>query len=80
MHDDFFHLRGGFCFRRNEDGSITLQHRGYTPHSYFVNAEATVPSNEFASVVASVSARGEDGETFQEAWDYLTRTAEAVPA
>ena len=78
MHDDFFHLRDGFCFRRNDDGSITIQHREYGPGAFVVDAKTTVPPNEFASVMASVSARGEDAETFREAEEFLTRVEASV--
>jgi hypothetical protein len=73
-----FHLREGFYFRRNEDGTVTIMYRqpmhpdsgGATQYPH-LTAEITVPATEFASVMATVSARGETYETWQEAVSYL---------
>lgn len=66
-----FHLRDGFMFGRNEDGSVTVRVlKGGLADGETV-AEVTVPDNEWASVLASTCARGETGETYAEAMDFL---------
>jgi hypothetical protein len=68
-----FHLREGFFFERQPDGSVRIVYAP-PPHNEPLNvlAEITVPPNEFASVMASVSSRGETSETWTEAVEYLT--------
>lgn len=71
------HAREGFCFERTADGSVRVQKvlYGKSPSPVDPNAqsvevvlsEATIPANEWASVVAHVSRAGESGETFQAA-------------
>lgn len=69
--EGYFHLRGGFYFRREANGDITIMLGSAEAGGQAVRI--SVPSNEFASVMASVSARGETGETWREACDYLDR-------
>lgn len=69
------HARNGFCFERMGDGSVRIQKVLYGKSPVDPNAqsvevgfsEATIPANEWASVVAHVSERGESSETFQTA-------------
>ena len=78
-----FHLRNGFFFQRLDDGSVRIRYAqpvidelGNPAPSvgggYFqaIIAQVTVPENEWASVLASVSAAGETSETWQAARDY----------
>lgn len=62
-----FHSRDGFYFTRTADGSVRIR----IAESGMANAptlrEVTLPENEWASVVAFVSAHGETGETWQAA-------------
>lgn len=61
-----FHLREGFHFERVGDGDVRIT---YAPKGEIV-AQITVPENEWASVVASVSANGETAGTWQSARGY----------
>lgn len=51
-----FHARGGWCFKRGEDGTVTIW-----PGE---GEEITFDADTWASIVASVSAPGEAYETF----------------
>jgi hypothetical protein len=53
------HSGDGFYFRRETDGSVRVR--------VTAQRETTLAANEWASVVAAVSARGDDGETFRAA-------------
>lgn len=68
-----FHLRQGFFFERTDGGDVHIVYAP-APHNdpLDIVAEITVPANEFASVMATVSHRGETSETWQEAVKYLT--------
>lgn len=76
-----FHLCNGLFFER-QDGNfvrIFLDLPPYKPgHVIGANPEfeVTVDAGEWASVVASVAARGEDGATWREALDYHTKSKE----
>jgi hypothetical protein len=64
-----FHLCEGFTYERVSDsGDVRLRVRDHHGGEEVVR-EVTVPENEWASVVASVSAKGEDGDTYQAARD-----------
>jgi putative heme degradation protein len=57
-----FHSRDGLFFRRNEDGSVSI-----------IASQSTavrLAENEWASVVASVSAEGETHERWQAVRDF----------
>lgn len=66
-----FHLKDGFCFERMVDGRIALR----VEKEGAVIAETIVDESGFASVVASVSKRGETGETYREALAFLEAEA-----
>lgn len=76
-----FHLRDGFFFERVADGGVRIV---YTrPGKRFrgsVTAETTVPENEWASVLAFVSAPGENIETWQTARRFHAGRYAAAPA
>lgn len=65
-----FHAREGWFWRRNSDASVTVYVEG--------GSELTLDAWSWASVVASVSERGEDGPRFREALAFHGDTA--VPA
>lgn len=58
-----FHARDGWCFRREDDGSVRI----LAPDSIGPGAHqmVTLDASTWASVVASVSAAGETGETYR---------------
>lgn len=60
-----FHARDNWFFRREDDGSVHI----LAPDSMGPGAHqvVTLDANTWASVVASVSARGETSESFQTA-------------
>jgi hypothetical protein len=71
-----FHLRNGFYYGRDGD-EVLLAWRGLDEKSNdVVEHEVRVPVNEWASAVASTSARGEDVETYHEALAFLETPAE----
>lgn len=64
-----FHWRDGWTFARNDDGSVTVRNENFVddrlPDSQpgrFVLL--TIPPNEWASIVASVSKGGETSESY----------------
>lgn len=62
-------VREGFEFERGEDGSVTVRVKvGSAQATHMV----VIPLNEWASVIASMCARGEDGDTYQDAVDFHT--------
>ena len=67
-----FHVQDGLFFARNDDGSITVSVGGLMEGSALL-FKTTFPPSSFASVVASMSVRGETSATWQEACDYLSR-------
>jgi len=61
-----FHWRDGWYFRRNPDGSVRVMLRE-GPQSEWLRVDVTVPANEWASIVCSVSVGGETGERWEQA-------------
>mgnify|MGYP001260749776 FL=1 len=63
---DGFHWRDGWYFHRNEDQSVRIAHflfvDGRPQYPPVVNV--CIPAEAWASIVASVSARGETTETY----------------
>lgn len=59
-----FHWREGIYFYRDTNGSVVIEQRG---GAYFT---ATIPANEWASIVAFVSAKGENAETYTAALSF----------
>ena len=73
-----FHWRDGVYFKRCDDGAVEVR--------YFEEFNNTpqakvwrIPSNEWASIVASMSAAGENAETFKSALDRQTPRALRSP-
>ncbi len=62
-----FHLRGGLHFQREEDGAVTIVKTNGQAFDPTIEWEVTVPADEWASVVATVCARGDTGDTWREA-------------
>jgi hypothetical protein len=60
-----FHARDGWYFRREDDGSVRI----LAPDSLGPGAQQAIvlDASTWASVVASVSAAGETGETYRTA-------------
>ena len=63
-----FHLRDGLYYGRDDDEIVLRVTSGDA-------REIRVPANEWASAIAATSARGENGETFAEALELLTKEA-----
>lgn len=56
-----YHQRDGWCFRRMNDGAVRIRH-GIVSH--------VVPADEWASIVAAMSAHGENGTTYRAALEF----------
>ena len=70
--DRGFHLSGGLMFNRRPDGKIEIKVVLPPHHAASSILFRTVTDDDgFASVMASMSARGETGETWQQARDFL---------
>lgn len=57
-----FHLRDGLCFQRLDDGAVRITWHG-DRHPMM---NITVPMEQFASAVASVSLTGDTADTWRE--------------
>lgn len=70
-----FHWRDNWFFKRNLDGSVNIMHKTLSHHGdeYYLSPELSVPSNEWASIVCSVSADGETSERWDAAQDFHGR-------
>ena len=79
-----FHVRDGLFFGRRADGSVRIikmkpgystdfpvVYQVYPAHMY--EFDITVDENSWASVVASVSSKGESNGRFYEALDFHSR-------
>ena len=78
-----FHSNNGLYFERQEDGSVVVEHWLHGAANAGRADQATVnvldrrwkmTAAEWASVVASVSAQGETGETHRQALDFHGET------
>lgn len=63
----WFHWNHGFFFQRQDDGSVTIAKYPLFPDNSVLEWEYTMPENEWASIVASVSKNGETGESWRQA-------------
>lgn len=70
-----FHWGHGHYFERLADGSVEMRFPGIE-HQQF----RTIPANEWASIVAAVSARGENGATYYHALGFHNASTHLVPA
>lgn len=57
-----FHWRDGWYFKRGADGTVIIRHDNKETHR--PDAEIFIPPSEWASIVSSVSAGGENAETY----------------
>lgn len=76
-----FHSKNGLFFERLQDGSVHILR---TYDARYVRADnvvldITLSASEWASVVASVMARGETGDTYRLALDAHNESAEWTP-
>lgn len=64
-----FHWKDGWHFKRTKDGSVRVMRPDVMPMSKeeYLKIDVTVPPNEWASIVCSVSAGGETGERWEAA-------------
>jgi hypothetical protein len=67
----YYHWRDGIYFRRNDDGSVRVASQ---THAILFD----VPPNEWASIVAHVSAKGETGEAFARAQAFHAGESDSV--
>lgn len=61
----FFHVKNGLCFERLSDGAVRIFKQ--ESHILEVVWEERIDADSWASVVASVSAYGENSASFQAA-------------
>lgn len=71
-----FHARSGFYFKRLPDGSVRVRVTMEPAHGSPTFQAIELPENEWASVVASVSRRGEDATTWQAARNFHAASQE----
>lgn len=69
-----FHWKDGWYFSRQDNGSVTMEHRVYEDEfnelgqrMYHYNAKVNIPAAEWASIVAAVSISGETAQSYQDA-------------
>lgn len=55
-----FHAKDGWFFNRREDGSVEIRHNPSTQPNVNESALVTFDANSWASIVSSVSAKGEE--------------------
>ena len=67
MDRAWFHWHGGMFFRRGDEGTVEI---GMGTGFDDVHVEHSIDSGSWASIVSSVSARGEDHTTFNEALNF----------
>lgn len=68
-----FHLQNNVYFERQPDGLIRIVVREGNQADAPIIKDTTTAPEGFASVMATMSARGETGETWREACDYLSK-------
>lgn len=59
---NIFHWRDNWFFKRGADGTVIIRHDSKETHR--PDAEIFIPPNEWASIVASVCALGENADTY----------------
>lgn len=76
-----FHWRDGWFFGRTEDASVRVMHRKATANFNYLDVDLTIPENEWASIVCSVSADGETSERWNvaRAFHASSRSQDAPP-
>ena len=70
-----FHWKDGWYFKRMKDGSVRVMHSAEMPMTgeEYLHPDLTIPPNEWASIVCSVSAGGETGERWEASQDFHGR-------
>lgn len=70
-----FHWRDNWFFKRQPDGSVAVMHKtdSYQGDEYYISPALSIPSNEWASIVCSVSKDGETAERWDAAQDFHGR-------
>ena len=70
-----FHFKDGWYFKRLEDGSVLIYHEepiSRAECAALIDAQIEIDPGSWASIIASVSARGDTAETFREAVKFHT--------
>jgi hypothetical protein len=67
VHHDGFHARDGWYFQRQDDGSVKI-----SASVQRCTEELTIDPDTWASIVASVSAKGETSVRYQQARQFHT--------
>jgi hypothetical protein len=62
-----FHAKDGWYFRRSANGDVEIFVTETPHHESPIARSVVIDASSWASIVASVCARGEDGATFREA-------------
>ncbi len=62
-----FHWTDGWYFARTEDDSVQIEKRESAHEDAPVVVSAVIDADSWASIVASVAARGETGDTWRAA-------------
>ncbi len=63
-----YHWKDNWFFKRGADGTVVVRHDNKETHRPDVSL--LIPPNEWASIIASVSARGETAEQYAAATDF----------
>lgn len=73
-----FHWKDGWYFERLKDGSVRIYHEDLAAKGEGEFAEydtcIDIDPDSWASITASVSTRGETGETFREAQEFHSKS------
>lgn len=64
-----FHWRNGWYFKRQPDGSVMVR-QFHDEAGSQIAIELVIPASEWASIMASVSARGDTAEAFYGAVEF----------
>ena len=65
-----FHWQDGLYFTRDRDGGVLIQKRESAQVDAPILFSAVVDPDSWASIIASVSSRSEDPETFRAAQEF----------
>jgi hypothetical protein len=68
-----FHVKNGLWFERTENGSVHLVKKADARDNAPVMEDIVIDDSSWASIVATVSAQGETGETYREALAFHNR-------
>ncbi len=73
-----FHLKDGLFFERQAHGGVRIvkTYDGRTVRGDNVVMDIPMDQESFASIVASMSCRGETAEAYREALNFLSRTVD----